>query len=110
MYNNFMKKAKKQSEKKPDSVAFELRRLGVVMEHVDNRVSLVAEQYGSIQKDIGGMRKTLDVHTEMIGKLTMNVEIVKEDIEFIKNGFKKKIDIEEFAALERRVLLLERRR
>ena len=73
-YNEAMKKAKKRPERKSNSVALELRRLGVVIEHVDDKVSLVAEQYGSIQKDIGGIRKTLDVHTEMIGKLAVDFE------------------------------------
>ncbi|MDO8729234.1 MAG: hypothetical protein Q7K26_05135 [bacterium] len=103
-----MKKAKKKYENKSDAVTFEVRRLGVMLEHVDDKVSLVAEQYGDIKKDTGMIRKTIDVHTEMIGKLAVNIEIVKEDIEFIKSGFKKKVDVEEFAALSRRVSLLEK--
>lgn len=67
----------------------ELKRLGVIIEHVDDKVSLVAEQYGDIQK---------------------NLEIIKTDTEFIKHSLKRKVDVEEFAALERRVRLLERRR
>ncbi|MFZ2603500.1 MAG: hypothetical protein WAX79_05830, partial [Candidatus Omnitrophota bacterium] len=62
-------------------------------------------------------------HTEMIGstaidvetlkgmtaKNTENIEIIKSDIEFIKNSLKKKVDIDEFAFLEKRVVLLERK-
>src|SRR3989338_5847203 len=109
----------------------ELRRLGVLIEHVDGNVNLIAEQYGELKKDIGSIKKTLDSHTEMIGDLTVGLEIVKEDleivksdvkttredieiiktdIELIKNSVKKKIDIDEFAALEKRVLLLEKHR
>ncbi|MBI2446252.1 MAG: hypothetical protein HYV51_00310 [Parcubacteria group bacterium] len=116
----------------------EFRRLGVFIEHVDSSVGLIAEQHGDIKKDISGIKKTLDTHTEMIGKLAIDMEIVKDDvkitkddleivkedvkttkidieiikgdIEFIKNSVKKKIDIDEFAALERRVLILEKRR
>lgn len=80
-----------------------MRHLGVLIERVDDNVKLVAEQYGDI-------KKTLDSHTDMIGKLTVDVAIIKEDAEFIKNSLKKKVDIDEFAALERRVLLLEKRR
>lgn len=109
-YNDSMKKISNQPKKKTDSVAVELRGLGVAMEHMDGKISLVAEQYGSIQENIGGIKKTLNTHTEMIGKLAMDMEIVKEDIEFIKGGFKKKVDVEEFSALERRVSLLEKRR
>ena len=32
-----------------------------------------------------------------------------EDIEFIKGGMKKKVDVDEFTALERRVLMLEKK-
>ena len=81
----------------------ELRRLGVLLEHVDEKVGLIAEQHGDI-------KQTLNMHTEMIGRLAVDMEIVKTDIELIKHSFKKKIDIDEFAALEKRVLLLERRR
>ncbi len=84
-----MKKGKKAPQDKSDAVALELRRLGVIIEHVDGKVSLVAEQYGNIQK---------------------NMEIIKTDVEFIKHGLKRKVDVEEFAALERRVSLLEKRR
>jgi len=78
------------------------------MEHMDDKISLVAEQYGDIKKDYGDIKMTLDDHTEMIAKLTVNTEIVKTDVEFIKNSLKKKVDIDEFAALERRVALLEK--
>lgn len=43
-------------------------------------------------------------------KSTDMAEIYKEDAEFIKNSLKQKVDIDEFAALERRVVLLEKRR
>jgi len=112
--------------------------LGVLIEHVDSSVGLIAEQQGDIKKDISGIKKTLNTHTEMIGELKVDleivkgdvkttkddleivkkdvkttkvdIEIIKTDIEFIKNSIKKKVDIDEFAALERRVLLLEKHR
>ncbi len=102
-------KKSKTKEKKETGIRDEIRGLGVMIEHVGGKVSLVAEQYGDIKKDIGGIKKTLNEHTEMIGKIMVNSAITKEDIEFIKNSLKKKIDVEEFAALERRVTLLERR-
>ena len=101
---------KLQKTKKQPSSNNDMHRFGVLLEHVDSKVSLVAEQYGDVKKDTGDINKKLDAHTEMIGKLSINIEIVKEEIEFIKAGFKRKIDIEEFAALERRVSLLEKHR
>ena len=46
----------------------------------------------------------------MKNDISKNMEIMKTDIEFIKHGLKRKIDVEEFAALERRVALLEKHR
>ena len=95
----------------------ELRRLGVLLEHVDDKVSLVAEQYGDIKKTLDLHTEILQSHTEilkshreMISEMKEDIEVMKQDIQFIKGGFKKKIDVEEFSALERRVLLLEKRR
>ena len=83
--------------------AQEIYHFGILLEAVSDNVKLVAEQYGDI-------KRTLDSHTEMIGRLAVNLEVVKEDMGFVKNSLKKKIDVEEFSALERRVTLLERRR
>ena len=105
-----MKNGKKIPRDKSNAVALELRRLGVTIEHNNDKISLVAEQYGDIKKEISGINEKLDVHSEMIGKLAVNMEIVKEDIEFIKSGFRKKVDVEEFAALSRRVSILEKHR
>ena len=81
----------------------ELRQLGVLIEDARDEIKLVAEQYGDI-------KKTLQSHTEMIGSVMKDIEIIKMDIQFIKGAAKMKVDIAEFAVLERRVALLERRR
>jgi hypothetical protein len=124
-----MKKKNKPRETK--DIYKEIRHLGVIVERVDDNVKLVAEQYGDLKNTLDSHTKildshtkilelhteildshtkTLDSHTEMIGKLAVDVEIIKSDIEFIKHALKKKIDVDEFAALERRVALLEKRR
>lgn len=87
----------------------EIRHIGVLVEATNHEVKLIAEQYGDIKSEIGGIKKTLDSHTEMIGNLAVNLEIVKSDIEFMKHSLKRKVDVEEFSALERRVALLEKR-
>ena len=122
-----------KSKKPNNQINFnrEFRRLGVFIEHVDSNVGLIAEQHGDIKKTLDSHTKILEAHTEMIGSLATdmtivktnisvlktdmttvkkNIEIMKTDVEFIKIGLKKKVDIDEFAALERRVLLLEKRR
>ena len=139
----------KLNKKSPD-VHQEILGLGVLIENVNNNVQLIAEQYGDIKADIFSIKKTQNSHTDMIGKLSEDVSvikqtlksqgeeiksqgkelkshgetlnshtgmigklaidftIVKEDIAFIKGGLKKKIDTDEFTALERRVVLLEK--
>lgn len=108
-----MPKMPKQSKKKVSvskDTPQEIRHLGVLIESTNDRVQLIAEQTSQIISEIKGIKETQVSHTEMIAKLMVDMAITKEDIEFIKQGFKKKIDIEEFAALERRVALLERKR
>ncbi len=107
-----MKQTKKAKTKrgKESGIQDEIRGLGAMIEHVDDKVSLVAEQYGDIKKTLDNHTKILDNHTEMIGYVKMDIEVIKADIAFIKGGLKRKVDVEEFSALERRVALLENRR
>ncbi len=116
--------AKKSSGNNKLSTAQEIRRLGVIVERVHDDVQLVAEQYGDIQKTLDRHTEILDRHTEIldrhteildrhaetIGHVAEDLEIVKIDTGFIKGSLKKKVDIEEFSALERRVAALEKRR
>lgn len=105
------------------------RYLGVCVEDFESKVEVVAEQYLDIKKtleshtkildshtetislikvDVENIKETLDSHTETIGSIKVDVEIIKTDIEFIKSGFKKKVDLEEFEVLEKRVIRLEK--
>jgi len=76
------------------------RHVDTLAEDFHSHVKLIGEQYGSI-------KETLDSHTEMIVSLKEDMEIVKVDMEFIKNSLKTKVDIEEFSVLEKRVAALE---
>lgn len=78
-------------------------QVGAMIEHFDEKLSLVAEHVSHIDKEVVGIKKTLDHHSE-------SISIIQMDIEFIKAGLKKKVDVEEFTALEHRVALLESRR
>jgi len=79
------------------------RYVGVVNEDFQHKTQVIAEQYLDINKK-------LDSHTEMIGNMAQDMSIIKEDIELIKGDLKKKVDFDEFSALERRVRVLEKRR
>ncbi len=56
---------------------------------------------------MSSFKETLDSHTEMIVSLKEDMDIVKTDMEFVKNSLRRKVDIEEFTVLERRVAALE---
>ena len=101
---------KNKKQKSQTNAEQGLRRLGALIEHVDGNVGLIAEQQGDIKKILDSHTEILDSHTEMIGSIKMDIEVIKEDITFIKGGLKRKVDVDEFAALERRVLLLEKHR
>ncbi|HEY4506229.1 MAG TPA: hypothetical protein VJJ24_02195 [Candidatus Paceibacterota bacterium] len=75
----------------------------VVLEDINSQFKI----FGDLQM---GMNEKLDSHTEMIGSLMEDMAIIKTDIEFIKGDLKKKVDWDHFSALERRVVILERRR
>lgn len=75
---------------------------------------ILKEQREEYQNYLGvvveDVRSSLKLIAEMVGKNTEDIDIMKTDLEFIKNGLKKKVDIDEFSALERRVAVLEKRR
>ncbi|TSC96589.1 MAG: hypothetical protein Athens071426_149 [Parcubacteria group bacterium Athens0714_26] len=101
-------KSNKNKNNKSD-IAGEIRHLGVIIENVDDKVSLLAEQYGDIKKTLDSHTEILNSHTEMIVKNTEDIEIIKSDTSFIKNSLKVKVDLEEFKYLEQRVSLLEKK-
>lgn len=76
------------------------RHISVLSEDFKSQVALIGEQHGSI------MQK-LDSNTEMIGGMKEDIEVIKMNVEFMKNSLKKKVDLEEFESLEKRVSLLE---
>lgn len=73
--------------------------IGTMIEDFTSQVKLVAEQTSRIP------------HIEKkVNKIEEDMKIIKMDMELVKYGFKKKVDVDEFAALEHRVALLESRR
>lgn len=71
---------------------------GVLLENIESQVRVIAEQTSQIPEI-----------NKKIGRVEDAIEVMKMDIETIKHGFKIKVDIDEFAALEKRVSKLESR-
>jgi len=134
MGKKYMRKIEKKEKRKYTTNEVK-RYLGILAEDFESKVKAIAEQYLDIKNDIKKMKKTLDLHsrlldshsrlleshsrildshsrilnshTEMIASIQETLEIMKVDIQFIKSGLKKKVDLEEFQTLEKRVALLE---
>ena len=70
--------------------------VGALLEDFNSKIELVAEQTSQIPS----IKEKIDFMAE-------DIEIIKTDLEFIKGSLKKKVDVDEFSALERRVIVLE---
>lgn len=87
-----------------------------ILDEFKHQTSIIAEQYTSLNKKVDNMGNKLDATFEEVGKLRVNVgknttdiEIIKQDTQIIKSGLKQKVDLKEFEALEKRVILPERK-
>jgi len=72
----------------------------VVAEDLKGEIQIVAEQ-------VAANTEKLEEHSQKFDKIGGTLEIIKIDIEFIKNELKQKVNREEFAFLEKRISLLE---
>lgn len=88
---------KKKAIKKVDeymlSVGEIKRHMGALSEEYQGRLDGVIEQ-------VGGIHKKLDSHTEMIGKIMVQLQEIQSDM-------KQRVDLQQFARLEKRVALVE---
>jgi len=106
---------KKRPQKQETHTFSDLGRyIGVLHEEHMGALKAMGEQFVDVNRRFDGIDKKLDSHTEMIGKLTVDLEVVKSDVEIIKSDIgiiktdlKQKVDRTEFAILERRVMRLE---
>ena len=78
------------------------RYLGTLTEGFESQVKILAESVSGIQQQLIAIR-------DMVAKNAENIEIIKMDIQFIKQALKHKVDLEEFENLEKRVLFLEKK-
>jgi len=72
-----------------------------MLESHSTELAIIKETVSSHSTELAIIKETVSSHSTELA-------IIKEDAEFIKSSMKKKIDVEEFAALERRVALLEK--
>lgn len=85
------------------------RHFDVVAEDIQSNIKLLAESVEGIQKQLIILRDMVAQNTEDIEIMRANMEVIKMDIQTIKQNLKRKVDTEEFETLEKRVLFLERK-
>lgn len=59
------------------------RHMSALSEEFQGRVKVVAEPFGGLNAKIDKIQDTIESHTEMIGKLAVDMEIVKTNVEFM---------------------------
>ena len=75
-------------------------RFEVLLEEIQSEVHIIAEQ------SVAHTEK-LEIMDGRMDRMENDISVIKLDIEFIKNDLKQKVNRDEFAALERRLSLLE---
>ena len=78
------------------------RYLGVLAESFESQAKLIAESVSGIQEQLIAIR-------DMVVKNTEDIEIIKMNIGIIKSDLKEKVNRDEFAVLEKRLYLLEKK-
>ena len=69
-------------------------------EKMDRRFEQVDKRFEQVDKRFEKIEKTQDTHTEMIGRIMIQLEEIKGEL-------KQKVDYRDFAKLEKRVTRLE---
>jgi chromosome segregation ATPase len=77
------------------------------LEEHDERFNKIEEKLQEHDKKFNKIEGKSQDHDDRFNKIDESLEIIKLDIEFIKNELKQKVSRDEFAALEKRVARLE---
>ena len=83
------------------------RHIDVLKEDFDQKLGLVAESVSGIQEQLIAIKEMVVKNTEDLEIMKGDMMVVKSDTQTIKQGLKRKVDLEEFETLERRVAVLE---
>jgi DNA-binding ferritin-like protein len=76
------------------------RHFDVVAERLEDKIGVLSEQ-------VAANTEKLEEYDQRFNKIDETLEVIKLDIEFIKNELKQKVSREEFVVLEKRVSMLE---
>ena len=80
---------------------------------LSHRIVHLEEQFGErfnhLERILQEHERILQEHTRITGEIRRDIEITKQDIASIKGDSRKRVELDQFTRLERRVALLERR-
>ena len=92
------------------------RHMGVLTENFESQTKLIAESISGIQQQLVAIKEMVANNTKDIQEMKVEIfsmkkdmEIMKSDINIIKHSVKRKVDLDEFEALEKRVIFLEKK-
>lgn len=85
------------------------RHMGVLVEQFEAQTKLIAEAVSGIQEQLIAIKEMVAKNTEDIQEMKVHMEIMKSDIEIIKQNLRRKVDLEDFETLEKRVMFLEKK-
>jgi DNA-binding ferritin-like protein len=97
----------KEHDLKLDSISEKLKEHDLKFENISKKLKEHDKRFIGIDKRFITIEGKLKEHDKRFDKIEDTLEIIKLDIEFIKNELKQKVGRDEFAALEKRVSLLE---
>ena len=84
------------------------------MIHGKTDIQTLREELKSDIRGVGALveqtNRNVQALAEMVGGMMEDITIIKDNVEFLKGGMRRKVDAEEFQTLERRVSLLERKK
>ncbi len=92
------------------------RHLGVIAESFESQTKLIAESISGIQGQLVAIKEMVAKNSEDIEVIKIEIfgmkkdmEIMKSDIGIIKQNLRRKVDLEDFEILEKRVMFLEKK-
>lgn len=102
------------NEQKLKKILIEQRKeyqiyLGTLSEDFEAQIKLIAESSIGMQRQLEAIRDMVAQNTEDIEITKINMGVMKDDLQIIKQNLKRKVDTEEFETLEKRVLFLEKK-
>lgn len=90
------------------------RHFDVVAENLESKIQVVAEQVmvntekiSSLSEQVVANAQKLEEYDQRFDKIDDTLEVIKIDIEFIKNELQQRVSRDEFIFLEKRVSKLE---